>query len=113
MYGFYISLGCRFAFRMQNLPYEKILGNFFDFIDFGHQVRVCETRSVFNISCISKCMRYTYIWVAYLNSEHKNYPMKEFRATFFNFIDFGHQVCVYETMSFLNNSCISKCMGFT
>ena len=33
-------MGCRFEFRMQKLPYETILGNFFDFVDFGHQVRV-------------------------------------------------------------------------
>ena len=29
--------------------------------------------------------------VADLNSESKNYPMNEFRAIFFDFIDFGHQ----------------------
>ena len=27
-------------------------------------------------------MGFTYIWVADLNSERKNYPMKEFRAIF-------------------------------
>ena len=42
MYGIYINLGCRFKFRTQKLPYERISGNFFDFIDFGHQVRVCK-----------------------------------------------------------------------
>ena len=36
MYGIYINLGCRFEFRTQKLPYERISGNFFDFIDFGH-----------------------------------------------------------------------------
>ena len=41
-YGIYINLGCRFEFRTQKLPYERILGNFFYFIDFGHQVRVCK-----------------------------------------------------------------------
>ena len=56
MYGIYINMGGRFEFRMQKLPYERISGNFFDIIDFGHQVRVCEKRPVFNISCISKCM---------------------------------------------------------
>ena len=50
----YINLGCRFEFRTQKLPYERISGNIFDFIDFGHQVRVCEKRSVFNISCNSQ-----------------------------------------------------------
>ena len=39
IYGIYINLGCRFEFRTQKLPYEKISGNFSDFIDFGHQVR--------------------------------------------------------------------------
>ena len=43
-----------------------------------------------------------------MNSECKNYPMKEFRAKFFNFIDFSHQVRICETKSFLNISCISK-----
>ena len=40
MYGININLGCRFEFRTQKLPYERISGNFSDFIDFGHQVRV-------------------------------------------------------------------------
>ena len=39
-YGIYINLGCRFEFKTQKLPYERISDNFFDFIDFGHQVRV-------------------------------------------------------------------------
>ena len=82
MYVIYINLGSRFEFRMQKLPYKRISGNFFDFIDFGHQVRVCEKRSFLNISCNSKYMGFTYIWVADLNSECKNYPMKEFRAIF-------------------------------
>ena len=30
MYGIYINLGCRFEFRTQKLPYERISGNFFD-----------------------------------------------------------------------------------
>ena len=59
MYVIYINLGCRFELRTQKLPYERISGNFSDFINFGHQVRVCETRPVFNISCISKCMWFT------------------------------------------------------
>ena len=58
-YGIYINLGCRFEFRTQKLPYERISGNFFDFIDFGHQVRVCKKRSHLNISCNSKNMGFT------------------------------------------------------
>ena len=59
MYGIYINLGWRFEFRTQKLPYERISGNFSDFIDFGQQVLVCEKRSFLNISCISKCMVFT------------------------------------------------------
>ena len=57
MYGIYINMGCRFEFRTQKLPYERMSGNFSDFIDFGHQVRVCKKRSFRNITCNSK-----YIW---------------------------------------------------
>ena len=39
-------------------------------------------------------MGFTKIWVADLNSERKNYPMKEFWAFFSDFTDFGHQVRV-------------------
>ena len=59
MHGIYINLGFRFEFTTQKLPYERISGNFSDFIDFGYQVRVCEKRSFPNISCISKCMGFT------------------------------------------------------
>ena len=161
MYGIYINLGFRFEFRTQKLPYERISGNFSDFIDFGNQVRVCEKRSFFNISCISKSMGFTEIGVADLNSERKNYPMKEFQtilpissiwviryakkgqfsilAVIQNIWDlhkFGLEIWIHnakitpwknfrqfsrfhqfwsscEKRSFLNISCISKCMGFT
>ena len=33
MYGIYINMGCRFEFRTQNLPYERISVNFSDFIN--------------------------------------------------------------------------------
>ena len=82
MYGIYINLGFRFEFTTQKLPYERISGNFSDFINFGHHVHVCEKRSFLNISCNSKNMVLTLIWVADLNSERKNYPMKEFKAIF-------------------------------
>ena len=39
MYGIYINLGCRFEFKTQKLPYERISGNFFDFINFGHHAK--------------------------------------------------------------------------
>ena len=50
--GSYINLGCRFEFRTQKLPYERISGNFSDFIDFGHQVRVCKKRPHFSILAV-------------------------------------------------------------
>ena len=59
IYAIYINLGCRFEFRTQKLPYERISGNFSDFTDFGHQVRVCKKRSHLNISCNSKNMEFT------------------------------------------------------
>ena len=37
----------------------KNFGQIFDFIDFGHQVRVCKKRSFLNISCNSKYMGFT------------------------------------------------------
>ena len=58
-YGTYINSGCRFELRTQKLPYERISCNFFDFIDFVHQVRVCKKRSHLSISCNSKNMRLT------------------------------------------------------
>ena len=57
--GFTINMGCRFEFRTQKLPYERISGNFSDFINFGHQVRVCKKRSFLNITCNSKYMGLT------------------------------------------------------
>ena len=59
MYGIYINLGCRFEFRTQKLPYERILGNFYDFIDFGHQAGYAKKGQFPSISCISKCMGFT------------------------------------------------------
>ena len=66
----------------KNYPKKEFRAFFSDFTDFGHQVRVCKKRSHLNISCNSKNMGFTWIWVADLNSERKNYPMKEFQAIF-------------------------------
>ena len=55
----------------------KNFGQFFQFHRFS-----CKKKSFLNISCNSKYMGFTLIWVADLNSERKNYPMKEFRAIF-------------------------------
>ena len=76
------KFGLQIEFRTKKLPYERISDNFSDFINLGHQIRVCEKISFLNISCNSKYMKFTYICVADLNSERKNYPMKEFWAIF-------------------------------
>ena len=39
MYGIYINLGCRFEFTTQKLPYERISGNFSNFINYGHHAK--------------------------------------------------------------------------
>ena len=66
------------------------------------------------LAVFQKCMGfYIKFWVAVLNSECKNYPMKRISGNFSDFIDFGHQVRVCKKRSFLNISCNSKYMGFT
>ena len=92
MYGIYINMGCRFEFRTQKLPYERISGNFFDFIDFGHQVRVCKKRSFLNISCNSKYK----IYGIYINLgcrfefRTQKLPYERISGNFSDFINFGH-----------------------
>ena len=76
------KFGLQIWIQKAKITLWKNFGQFFDFIDFGHQVRVCKKRSFLNISCNSKYMGFTWIWVADLNSQRKNYPMKEFRAIF-------------------------------
>ena len=72
MYGIYINLGFRFEFTTQKLPYETILGNFYDFIDFV-------IRSGQKICCKKRWDLHK-IWVADFNSEHKNYPFLNIRS---------------------------------
>ena len=98
MYGIYINLGCRFEFRTQKLPYERISVNFSSFIDFGHQV-------LFWILAV-----FQNVWDLHNFSEHKNYPMKEFRQ-FFRFHRFWSSGVRNKVI--FNVSCISKCMRFT
>ena len=110
MYGIYINMGCRFDFRTQKLPYETISGNFFDFIDFGHQVRVCEKRPVFNISCISKLWDLHKFGLQIWIQNAKITLWKNF-GQFFRFHRFWYGPCKKRPV--FNISCISKCMGFT
>ena len=82
-------MGCRFELRMQKLPYERISGNFFDFIDFGHQVRVCKKRSFLNISCNSKYMGLTNLGCRFEFTTQK-LPYERISGNFSDFINFGH-----------------------
>ena len=93
MYVIYINLGCRFEFRTQKLPYERISGNFSDSNDFGHQVRVCEKRSHLNISCNSK--KYgIYINLGFrFEFRMQKLHYERISVNFSNFTDFRHQVC--------------------
>ena len=75
-YGFQIWI------QNAKINLRKNFGQFFWFHQFWSSGPRMRKRPVFNISCISKCMGFTYIWVADLNSEWKNYPMKEFLAIF-------------------------------
>ena len=111
-YGTYINLGCRFEFRTQKLPYERISGNFFDFIDFGHQVRVCKKDHISILAVIQK------IWDLHkfgLQNWIQNAKITLWNnfGQFFRFHRFCHQVLVCKKGSFLNISCNSKYMGFT
>ena len=103
-----LNLGCRFEFRTQKLP-----GNFSDFIDFGHQVRVCKKRSFLNISCNSKKYGIYINLGCRFEFRTQKLPYERISGNFFDFIDFGHQVRVCKKRSHLNISCNSKNMGFT
>ena len=74
-----LHLGCRFEFRTQKLPYEKISDNFL--ISSNLVIRSGYAKKD-HISILAVIQKIWEIWVADLNSERKNYPMKEFRAIF-------------------------------
>ena len=57
-------------------------GNFFDFIDFRHQVRACKKDHFPILPVIQNIWDLHKFGLPDLNSERKNYPMKEFRAIF-------------------------------
>ena len=65
--------------QRKNYPHERISGNFSFFINFGHHAK----KGHFSILAV-----FQNVWdlhkfgFADLNSERKNYPMKEFRAIF-------------------------------
>ena len=72
MYGIYINFGCRFEFRTQKIPYERISGNFSDFTNFGHFWILAVLQNIWDLHKFG-----LQIWI-----QNKNYPMKEFWAIF-------------------------------
>ena len=77
-----MNLGCRLNLEHKNYPMKKFRAIFFISLILVIRSAYAKKRSFLNISCNSKYMLFIYIWVADLNSNHKNYPMKEFRAIF-------------------------------
>ena len=83
----------------------KNFGQFFQFHRPWSSGPRMQNKVFFNISCISKCMGFTIIWDADLNSERKNYSIKEFRPIFPISSIFVIRSAYCETRSFLNISC--------
>ena len=88
MYGIYINLGCRFEFRTQKLPYERISGNFF----FQFHRFSCKKDHFSILAVIQNIWDLHKIWVADLIQNTKITLWKNFSGNFSDFIDFGHQV---------------------
>ena len=109
IYGTYINLGCRFEFRTQKLPYERISGNFSDFINFGHHAK----KKHFSILAVFQNVWDLHKFGLQIWIQNAKITLRKNFGQFFRFIDFGHQVRVCKKRSFLNISCNSKYMGFT
>ena len=92
--GIYINLGCRFEFRMQKLPYERISGNFFDFIDFGHQVWVCKKKDHFSILPVILNIWDLHKFGLQIWIQNAKITLWKNFGQFFDFIDFCHQVWI-------------------
>ena len=106
-YGIYINLGCRFEFRTQKLPYERISGNFSissilvirsGYAKKGHFPILAVFQNVWDLHKFV-----LQIWI----QNAKITLWKNF-GQFFQFHRFS---C--KKKSFLNISCNSKYMGFT
>ena len=107
------KFGLQIWIRTQKLPYERISGNFFDYINFVHQVRVCEKRPVFNIMLYFKMYGIHINLGCRFEFRMQKLPYKRISCNFSGFIDFGHQVRVCKKRSFLNITWNSKYMGLT
>ena len=119
IYAIYINLGCRFEFRTQKLPYERISGNFSDFIDFVIRSGYAERKNYpmkkdhFSILAVFQniCDLHKFglqIWI----QNAKITLWKNF-GQFFRFHRFWSSGPGMQKRSHLNISCNSKNMGLT
>ena len=84
MYGIYINLGCRFEFRTQKLPYERISGNFSNFTDFHAKKDHFSILAVFqNVWYLHKF--WLQIWI-----QNQKIPYERISGNFSDFTNFGH-----------------------
>ena len=104
------KFGLQIECRTQKLPYKRISGNFFDFIDFGHQVRVCEIDHFSILAVIINIWNLHIFGLQIWIQNVKITPWKNL-GQFFRLHQFWSK-CMRKRPVF-NISCISKCMGFT
>ena len=103
MYGIYINLGFRFEFTTQKLPYEKISGNFSDFIDFGYQVRVMRKK------VISQYLLYFKMYGIYINLgcrfefRTQKLPYERISCNFSNFTNFHAKKDHFSILAVIQN----------
>ena len=109
IYGTYINLGCRFEFRTQKLPHERISSNFSFFINFGHHAK----KGNFPILAVFQNVWDLHKFGLQIWIQNAKITLWKNLGNFFDFIDFGHQVQVCKKRSFPSISCISKYMGLT
>ena len=82
-------MGCRFEFRTQKLPYERISGNFSDFINFGHHVHVCE-KNHFSILAVFQNIWDLHKFGCRFEFTTQKLPHERISGNFSFFINFGH-----------------------
>ena len=90
----------------------KNFGQFFDFIDFGHQVRVCK-KDHFSILAVFQNVWDLHKFGLQIWIQNAKITLWKNFGQFFWVHRFGHQVRVCKKKSFLNISCNSKCMRLT
>ena len=106
-FGIYINLGCRFEFRMQKLPYERISGNFFRFHRFWSS-GPCMQKDNFPILAVIQNIWDLHKFGLQIWIHNAKITLWKNFGQFFRFHRFS-----YKKRSFLNISCNSKYMGFT